>query len=89
MDKTSQQYTAFATASGLYEFCVLPFGLCNATSTIQRPMHQVLHGLDWNICLIYLDDITVFSHTFDEHVSRLHIPRPSDFPRPRSVKAGL
>ena len=73
MDKTSQQYTAFATASGLYEFCVLPFGLCNAPSTFQRLMHQVLHGLDWNICLIYLDDIIVFSRTFDEHLSRLRL----------------
>ena len=73
MDKTSQRYTAFATASGLYEFCVLPFSLCNAPSTFQRLMHQVLHGLDWNICLIYLDDIIVFSRTFDEHLSRLRL----------------
>ena len=73
MDKTSQQYTAFATASGLYEFCVLPFGLCNAPSTFQRLMHQVLQGLDRNICLIYLDDIIVFSRTFDEHLSRLRM----------------
>ena len=73
MDKTSQQYTAFATASGLYEFCVLPFGLCNAPSTFQRLMHQVLHGLDWNICLIYLDDIIIFSRTFEEHLSRLRL----------------
>ena len=36
-------------------------------------MHQVLHGLDWNICLIYLDDIIVFSHIFDEHLSRLRL----------------
>ena len=73
MDKTSQQYTAFATASGLYEFCVLPFGLCYAPSTFQRLMHQVLHGLDRNICLIYLDDIIVFSRTFAEHLSRLRL----------------
>ena len=71
MDKTSRQYTVFVTSSDLYEFNVLHFGLCNAPSTFQRLMNQVLQGLDGNICLICLDDIIIFSATIEQHLFRL------------------
>ena len=71
MDKTSRQHTAFITSSDLYEFNVLHFGLCNAPSTFQRLMNQVLQGLDGNICLICLDDIIIFSATIEQHLFRL------------------
>ena len=71
IEKTSRHYTAFVTSSGLYEFDVLPFGLCNAPSTFQKLMNHVLQGLDGNICLIYLDDIIIFSSTFEQHLFRL------------------
>lgn len=63
--------TAFTTGSGLYEFNVLPFGLCNAPSTFERLMEVVLNGLQWEICLIYLDDVITYSKTFEEHIERL------------------
>src|SRR5258705_6394172 len=64
--------TAFASSSGgLYEFNVLPFGLVNAQSTFQRVMEQILSGFTWAICLIYLDDILIFSPDFPEHLHRL------------------
>ena len=50
---------------------MLPFDLCNAPSIFHRLMHQALHGFVGNICLIYLDDIIVFSCAFDEHLSHL------------------
>ena len=63
--------TAFICPLGLYEFTVMPFGLCNAPSTFQRTMDTVLAGLKWQTCLVYIDDILVFSPTFPIHLDRL------------------
>ena len=49
----------------------MPFGLCNAPSTFQLRMELVLRELQWKICLVYLDDIIIFSHTIKEHLQRL------------------
>ena len=56
---------------GLFEFKVLPFGLCNAPATFERIVEIVLAGLDWETCLMYLDDILVCWKTFDEMVKNL------------------
>ena len=67
-----KEKTAFRTCSGqLYEFNQLPFGLCNAPATFSRLMDHTLAGLAWNICLYYLDDIIVFSASWEEHLERL------------------
>lgn len=71
VDERDKEQTAFTTYKGLYEFNVLPFGLCNAPGTFQRLMDLLLFGLQWETCLIYLDDILIFSSTFSEHLSRL------------------
>ena len=55
----------------VFEFLVLPFGLTGAPSTYQRLMECVLRNLTYKICLIYLDDILVYSKTFEEHLSHL------------------
>ena len=62
VDPQHREKTAFNTGQGLYEFRVMPFGLCNAPSTFQRLMELVLAGLSWDICLAYLDDIVVWTH---------------------------
>ena len=71
MSDDSQEKTAFTTHCGLYEFRVMPFGLCNAPATFQRLMEVVLHGLIRESCLVYLDDILVIGRTFKEHVENL------------------
>ncbi|CAF1042195.1 unnamed protein product, partial [Didymodactylos carnosus] len=63
--------TAFVTTNGLYEFNVLPFGLSNAPSTFQRVINSVLGTLRWDIALVYLDDIIVYSPTFEKHVKHM------------------
>ena len=64
--------TAFRTSSGqLFEFSQVPFGLCNAPATFSRLMDRILAGLHWETCLFYLDDIIVFSSTWEEHLARL------------------
>ncbi len=63
--------SAFATRSGLYLWNVMPFGLCNAPSTFERLMETVLQGLQWETCLIYMDDVVVFSTSTTEMLTRL------------------
>ena len=65
--------TAFRTSSGqLYEFNQVSFGLCNAPATFSRLMDRVLSGPHWETCPFYLNDIIVFSSTWEEHFARLH-----------------
>lgn len=49
----------------------MPFGLCNAPATFQRTLDIVLAGYHWKSCLIYLDDIIVFSKTVEEHINHV------------------
>ena len=70
--KRDKAKTTFHTSSGqLYEFNQVPFGLCNAPATVSRLMVRVLSSLHWETCLFYLDDIIVFSSTWEEHLARL------------------
>lgn len=71
MSDDARAKSAFVTTSGLYEWKVLPFGLCNAPSTFERLMDYVLAGLKWETLLVYLDDVIVFGGTVTESVERL------------------
>ena len=51
INRNDRPKTAFATRRGLYEFSVMPFGLCNAPATFERLMERVLSGLQFDICL--------------------------------------
>ena len=74
MDEESKQYTAFTLGSmGLYECKSMPFGLCNAPPTFQRLMQNCLGELNLTYCLIYLDDIIVFSRIPEEHLQRMRV----------------
>ena len=63
--------TAFTTQEWLFEFIVMPFGLCNAPATFQRLMDSVLAGLQWSACLVYIDDIIIMGKSFDDHMRNL------------------
>lgn len=63
--------TAFITKYGLYEFTTMPMGLSTACATFQRLMELILQGLNWQTCIIYLDDIVVFGSSFQEHLQRV------------------
>ncbi|KRY16906.1 Retrovirus-related Pol polyprotein from transposon, partial [Trichinella britovi] len=66
-----REKTAFSTPMGLFQFRVMPFGLCNAPATFQRLMENALRGLTFKGCLVYLDDIIVYGRTEEEHLERL------------------
>ena len=64
--------TAFQVGNiGFYECNRMPFGLCNAPATFQRLMERAMGELNLKDCLIYLDDIIIFSESFDQHLERL------------------
>ena len=65
LSEDAKPKTAFATHSGLFQFNVMPFGLCNAPVTFERLMSQVMRGLHWKRCLVYIDDILVFGNNFE------------------------
>ena len=72
MDEESKQYTAFTLGCmGLYKCESMPFGLCNAPPTFQRLMQNCLGELNLTYCLIYLDDVIVFSDTPEEDLRRM------------------
>ncbi len=68
-----REKTAFTTESGLWQFTVMPFGLCSAPATFQHLMETVLRGLIDKVCLIYLADVVVFRSTVEELLQWLNI----------------
>ena len=74
MAEESKQYIAFTLGSmGLYECESMPFGLCNTPPTFQWLMQNCLGELNLTYCLIYLDDVIVFSDMPDEHLRRMRV----------------
>ena len=71
MEESSQEKTTFTMHIDLYEFVVMPFGLCNAPATFQRLMESILHGLIGRSCMVYLNDVLVLGKTVEEHISNL------------------
>lgn len=71
VDESDRENTAFITPDGLFEFKVMPFGLCNAPATFERMMDRLLKGLKWVTCLCYLDDVIIFSDSFSKHLERV------------------
>ena len=63
--------TAFQTRYGHYEFMVVPIGLTNSPATFQAYINHALRGLVDDFCIVYLDDILVFSKTQEEHEDHL------------------
>ena len=69
LSKASCDKTAFTTPFGLFEFVTMPFGLHGAPATFQRCMDSILGGLPG--VLAYLDDIVVFSTSWEDHLAHL------------------
>jgi hypothetical protein len=63
--------TAFRTRYGHFEYNVMPFGLCNAPATFQAYINRALAGLVDICCVVYLDDILIYSDTREQHVRDL------------------
>ena len=72
LKEEDKQKTAFTAGPlGFWEFESLPFGLSNAPACFQRLMSMAMGDLHLKHCLLYLDDIIIFSNTFEDHLVRL------------------
>lgn len=71
--ETDKHKTAFTTPFGLFEYNRLPFGLVNAPACFQRLMQHCFSEQVFDILLVYIDDIIVYSKSFDQHLDRLEI----------------
>ena len=71
MHPQDREKTAFTTWYSIYEFNVMPFGLCNAPATFQRLMDRVYRNIAWEFVVVYLDDTIIYSRTFNDHVKHL------------------
>lgn len=71
VDPRDREKTAFTCHRGLFQFTRMPFGLVGAPATYQRLMDRVLGDARWHYALAYLDDVVVYSRTFDEHLRHL------------------
>ena len=74
MDEASKKNTAFTVGNLGFSKCDrMPFRLCNVPATFQQLMQNCMGELNFIYCLIYLDDLIVFSQSAEEHLHRLHV----------------
>ena len=66
--ENDQEKLAFCTTFGAYHWKVMPFGFTNAPSIFQRAMNETLNGELFKCCLVYIDDIIIYSKSFDQHI---------------------
>src|SRR4051812_33399598 len=73
MEENDREKTAFICQYDLYEFKRMPFGLKNAPETFQRLMNFVLQEYLYKFVAVYLDDIIIYSKTYEEHLQYLQM----------------
>jgi hypothetical protein len=71
LKEEDKQKTAIITQRGLFEYNVMPFGLTNAPGTFQRLMDEVLREIIDEYAAVYIDDIVIYSNTFEEHLQHV------------------
>ena len=69
--KDSQDVTAFVLPDGKWNFTRLSMGLAASPSWMVALMRNVMQGLEWSICCVYMDDILIWAQDFDELLHRL------------------
>jgi hypothetical protein len=67
MEPDARDKNTFTCHKGTNRFTRMPFGSRNAPATLQSTVDIVFSGLKWKTCLVYLDEIMVFSQTPEEH----------------------
>src|SRR5690349_4952694 len=71
LTKRAQDRSAFVTPLGHYQYTRMPFGLCNAPATFQRVMNDMFRDLIGKVLFVYIDDVTIYTKTFKEHMEVL------------------
>ena len=83
LEQASKEKTAFICRGGQYQYVRMPMGLCNSGATFQRLVDITLTGLSYDICMVYIDDVIVYSRTLGEQFERLRLVLA------RLIQAGL
>ncbi|GFX02139.1 retrovirus-related Pol polyprotein from transposon 297 [Trichonephila clavipes] len=81
LSKTAQRYAAFCTSFGTYRPLRMSFGLKNAPYFFSKLMAELLNGLE-DFFVPYLDDIAIFSDTWESHIKHME----TGFPTPSEIK---
>jgi hypothetical protein len=71
MDEEDREKTSFRSHWGLWQFIRMPFGLRNGPSIFQRMMQSILAPYLWIFALVYIDDIVIYSKSYEEHLVHL------------------
>ena len=71
LKEESRKYTAFATDWNLYEYCRVPFGIAVGAQLLTRLLDKIFSDIKFRYLYHYLDDLVVYSETFEEHVQHL------------------
>ncbi|PIK46862.1 hypothetical protein BSL78_16279 [Apostichopus japonicus] len=69
LSEAAKRISAFVTPCGLYQYTVMPFGMKNAPATFQRFINTLVGDLQG--CSVYIDDIVIYSQTWQEHIAQI------------------
>ena len=72
-DEESRPISAFRTHRGLHQFKCMPFGWWNGPPEFQRVMQEILATYLWVFSLVYIDNIVVYSRTFEDHLKHVEL----------------
>ena len=68
LEERDRAKTSFVCHAGQYQYKRMPFGLTNAPATFHRALDMILSPFKWKTCLVYIDDIVIFSKSVEEHI---------------------
>lgn len=63
--------TAFVCHAGTYQYSRMPVGLTNAPTTFQRAVDMIIAKFTWQTCLVYIDDVIVYSNSTEERIKHV------------------
>ncbi|CAF4829214.1 unnamed protein product, partial [Rotaria sp. Silwood2] len=72
LSKEARPKTTFSTRNNHYQFTVLPQGITNGPATFQRVINYILGPARWKYALAFIDDVIIYSKTFEEHLLHLN-----------------
>lgn len=71
VEEADQEKLSFITPFGTYSYLVMPMGYCNSSGIFQRAMNETLDQYLFSCCLVYVDDLIIFSPSFEQHLKDL------------------
>ena len=67
----AKQICSFRCPSGFFRYTRMPFGIMNAPAAFQRMMDVVLREISWKCCMVYIDDVIIYSTSWVDHIDHI------------------